>query len=301
MNHDPRITKIRKDLHSILGDFEGSAGSILGDWKIYRSSMLPASPEPPLQLIRIHRRRPAPSRPADDKLADRFDYMLSVHAMLHSLDQLPSLNVPEELKSLILEEFADRCEDGFANRYERYSFRDSEGWNQLGSSQLQRVPLGLYAFNIAGIPRRNLRLCPARHRFELATFLAFQMRGFSPVFEVHLPRLQNRHISEDEVDASHRLLAQVAVMNPAVKGLYSSAWYIDPAVAAINPKLAFLREFFLANGGFVHRLGVTDSAVEDALRKSATRRKLYEEGRYQPTAWARYWPRLAMLKWAGFQ
>ena len=221
--------------------------------------------------------------------------------MLASVDRLSGLSVPGELKSLVIDEFEARCEDGLRRRYERYSLRDSEGWDQLRSSRLQRLPLGLYAFNIAGIPRSNLLRCPGRERLALTRFLAFRMRGLSPVFEVHLPRLPTRHVSEAEVDDSHRLLSRVAQMNPGVKGLYSSAWYIDPAVAVINPRLAFLREFFLKNGGFVHSLGVVGSCVEDALRKSATRRRLYEEGRYQPTAWARYWPRAAMLRWAGLE
>lgn len=298
-SRDARVAEIRRSLRHLVEEFEAKSGSRLEEWRSYRRVMMPRSPLPPLTVIRGRRPRPRTDPVADEATADEFAFMTCAHAMLESLDRIPALNVPDELKTLVIGEFAARCEDGLARRHARYSLRDVEGWNQLAASRLQRLPLGLYDFNLAGIPKSNLLRCPWSEKAALATFLAFRMKGLSPVFEVHLPRLSNRHVSEDEVDASHLLLARVARMNPGVKGLYSSAWYIDPAVAAINPRLAFLREFFLRNGGFVHRIGVTQSSVEDALRKSETRRRLYAEGRYQPAAWARYWPRAAMLRWAG--
>jgi len=294
-----RIGATRQRLQTILNEFETGGGPRIEAWRTYQRATEPGSQAAPMTLVRGNRRRTPPHVSTVKEVADQFAYLSCVLAMLRSLDQLPEVNVPEQVKLIVLDEFDARCEDGAARRHERYSLADSEGWNQLASCRLQRLPLGLYVFNIAGIPRSNWLRCPAREKISLARFLAFQMHGFAPVFEVHLPRLTNRHVTEAEVDASHLLLARVAQMNPRVKGLYSSAWYIDPAVATIQPRLAFLREFFLKNGGFVHRLGVTPSSIEDALRKSATRRRLYDEGKYQPTAWARYWPRAAMLRWAG--
>jgi len=291
-----RIEALRLGLRAILDDFETGVSGHIESWRTYRRAM--SSVPAPMAPVPASWRRAPKNLSAPSELANQFTYVLVVEAMLRSLDQIAGLRVPEEVKALVLEEFEARCEDGVAHRYERYSLADSEGWNQLASSRLLRLPLGLYVFNIAGIPRSNWLRCPTHEKVALAKFLAFQMHGFSPVFEVHLPRQEGRHVTEDEVDASHLLLARVAQMNPRMKGLYSSAWYIDPAVAAIQPRLAFLREFFLKNGGFVHRLGVTPSSIEDALRKSATRRKLYDERKYQPTAWARYWPRAAMLRWA---
>lgn len=294
-----RIDKTRRRLLSLLDDFETEVRDRVDAWRAYQRAMEPRNPARPMTLVGGNRRSVAMDDLAPAEVANQFAYFLCVHAMVRSLDEIATLRVPEDVKDLILDEFDARCEEGAARQYDRYSLADSEGWNQIASCGLQRLPLGLYVFNIAGIPRSNWFRCPAIEKVALGKFLAFEMRGLSPVLEVHLPRLTNRHVTEPEVDASHLRLARVAQMNPEMKGLYSSAWYIDPAVAAIQPRLAFLREFFEQNGGFVHKLGVTESSIADATRKSATRRRLYEEGKYQPTAWARYWPRAAMLRWAG--
>ena len=296
-----RIEATRRRFRSLLDDFETGLKDRVDSWNAYRRAMEPRNPPRPLTLVGGNRRRVAVDDLAPAEGANQFAYFLCVHAMARSLDEIATLRVPEDVKDLILDEFDARCEEGSARQYDRYSLADSEGWNQIASCRLQRLPLGLYVFNIAGIPRSNWFRCPASEKVALGKFLAFEMRGLSPVLEVHLPRLTHRHVTEPEVDASHLRLARVAQMNPEMKGLYSSAWYIDPAVAAIQPRLAFLREFFEQNGGFVHRLGVTESSIADATRKSATRRRLYEEGKYQPTAWARYWPRAAMLRWAGLE
>jgi len=293
-----RIATTQNRLQSLLDDFETGLSGRVEAWQAYRRAMEATNPPRPLTLVGGNRRMIAPGVPVPPEIASQFAFMLCVHAMGRSLDEIVSLRVPEDVKDLILDEFNTRCDDGGARQYDRYSLADSDGWNQIASCRLQQLPLGLYVFNIAGIPRSNWFRCPAGEKIALGKFLAFEMRGLAPVFEVHLPRLTKRHITEPEVDASHLRLARIAQLNPKMKGLYSSAWYIDPAVAAIQPRLAFLREFFEQNGGFVHRLGVTASSIADATRKSATRRRLYEEGKYQPTAWARYWPRAAMLRWA---
>jgi len=64
----------------------------------------------------------------------------------------------------------------------------------------------------------------------------------------------------------------------------------------VSPRLAYIREQPEQNGASFFRIAPNPDS--GALAKSATRRRLYEEGKYVPTEYCMVWPRKAMIRWA---
>ena len=93
-------------------------------------------------------------------------------------------------------------------------------------------------------------------------------------------------------------IAEMLELNPSIRGLAGVSWFYDPAVAAISPHLAYLQELPRKHGAFLVQTGTLPHDVENATVRSFARRKLYEEGRYQPTCYLLAWPRRHLIEWA---
>lgn len=218
--------------------------------------------------------------------------------MLRSLGRLNHIPLSGSVQELVRREF-----EGILSRIE------AGDWHELGSPAdhtyhvlrrclVQVIPAGIYYFEYSGIPRSNLLKCPWRDKPRLLHFLATRLGGLRPTVEMHLPRLDRGRFTQDEVARSYRLVAKVLRAQPQLRGISGSSWFYDPEVARISPHLAFIRELIDQNRGLMHRLGPTEGALRGALAASEHRRRLHEEGRYQPTEYARYWARDDVLRWA---
>ena len=72
-----------------------------------------------------------------------------------------------------------------------------------------------------------------------------------------------------------------------MKGVFGAAWFRDPALTRISPRLACLRTMVTDHGGRLFPLGPCGAdGIRDATAKSPTRRRLYEEGAYTPMSYS---------------
>jgi hypothetical protein len=163
------------------------------------------------------------------------------------------------------------------------------------------IPLGLYHADVGAIPRSLIARLRLRDSWRLARYVASEMRGFGPTLGIHLPKQPDRPLSEEDYREAHRLAAQLFARNPRLRGFYNAAWYYDPAIAVVSPRLAFLPEFAHSHGAIALCLGSDEDTIVDATWKSQTRRELYAAGRYVPRRYARVWSRRAFLGWADRQ
>jgi len=163
---------------------------------------------------------------------------------------------------------------------------------------LHRIPMGMYDLDGTAIPGRTLLRQAAWGALRLAR-VVFRCGGLAPFFSQHM--VPHRvHLFSPEGRAHYlELLAQVLRRRPRIRGLVSAAWYNDPVVGRISPHLAYLREGLEALGGQTFRIGTTAEVVEDALVKSATRRRLHAAGTYVPTAYMIVVPRDCLLRAVG--
>jgi hypothetical protein len=92
-----------------------------------------------------------------------------------------------------------------------------------------------------------------------------------------------------------RLCALALIGQPHLRGSFGIAWYYDPAVLEITPKLAFTHRLQIGRGACRFRIGSSQAPINHALAASAARRNRHAEGRYLPTDYAIIWSRRAMI------
>jgi hypothetical protein len=78
----------------------------------------------------------------------------------------------------------------------------------------------------------------------------------------------------------------------------SISWWFDPFLESISPKLAFLRKVPQDAGARLFEVPTSEEAVQDAIKLSGERAKLYEAGKYRPKAYLLAWAREDLLGWS---
>lgn len=160
------------------------------------------------------------------------------------------------------------------------------------------IPVGAeFVVPNASIERSLLLKAPLKEKIHALAVIA-RSGGLSPFFELHAHPRSLKHFNEQGWLASYRIIADLLSINPSVKGVFSASWFLDPAIASISPRLTYLRDV-PADNGAVHIFNHVDEAGSSgALATSATRRELFERGKYKPTIYTRIWPRKSLIDFA---
>jgi hypothetical protein len=91
--------------------------------------------------------------------------------------------------------------------------------------------------------------------------------------------------SPDEHERYLRRVGMLLSRRPEIRGLLSTAWYNDPAIAGVSPQMSYLRERFERWGRGVFVIGSSPQIVRDATAFSFERRQLVDAGKYRPMAY----------------
>lgn len=128
--------------------------------------------------------------------------------------------------------------------------------------------------------------------------MMIRLGGFKPYFQGHLHAFALNALNEEGRNDFYRCCAELYALHPECLGMFCSSWYYDPALDGISPRLSYLRAIPLAGGA--HLLHVQDGgeAIGNALAKSPSRRKLYEQGKYLPKTYMIAWGREQQIEWA---
>ena len=81
-----------------------------------------------------------------------------------------------------------------------------------------------------------------------------------------------------------------------MRGAFGSAWFYDPAITRISPRIQFAQALQIDHGAFRMKIGSNDGAIANATATSADRRARYEEGSYLPTDYAIIWSRGDLIR-----
>lgn len=149
-----------------------------------------------------------------------------------------------------------------------------------------------------GVSRRVIFEGGARTLTRGAATL-LRIGGHAPLYEIHTYERHLGEFTQGGWDACYRRIAELLRAEPGVRGVFGASWFFDPAIERVSPRLAYLRLDPLGGGAEFLRIGNTPSTEPLALSKSATRKQLYDEGKYRPEQWLMIWPRAALLRWAG--
>ena len=166
----------------------------------------------------------------------------------------------------------------------------------LGSGGCTVIPKPLLIIQ-PGIFKQGLKQLINSLRFILLKFHRYKPVMYVMHTDVHDPDLLAKFNSEGWINAFINI-AQLLKTRIEIKGIYGATWFYDPKIAYISPRLKFISEILTDGGARVFYIGPSEETTKDALTKSETRRKLYAEGKYIPTAYICIWPRKELIKWA---
>lgn len=184
---------------------------------------------------------------------------------------------------------------------------DSAEWLDINQDLFQKefglATLRLYAAGAqlvdyrCGVPRSTvvkggLTSAPGK----LATMA--KLGGFHPYFQIHTHSFNLDTFNEAGWEECYACCAELYQVHPDVLGMYGSSWFYDPALSAISPRLAYLRDTPCNNGATLMFVVKGGEAIANATSTSSSRRALFEEGKYMPTNYMLIWGRDAQRAWA---
>jgi len=159
-------------------------------------------------------------------------------------------------------------------------------------------PGGVFKYEMfSGVPRSALINHNLIHFYKLSKFI-FSLGGFRPFYGYHLDIRYRSEFTPNGCEKSFKLAAEMLNINQNIKGIVGSSWFYDPVIPVISPRLAYLRQQLVDNGGVFFYGTRNAHATELAISSSPSRRKLFEEKRYFPTVYYGIWPRKNLINWA---
>lgn len=184
---------------------------------------------------------------------------------------------------------------------------DLEGYDEpanllfkdLGICQQTLIPGGARVIEpVASFPRSLPFRDGLRQFVEASLFILFRAKGNSPFFNLHTHDFELGEFNEEGWRNLFLRLADLLERRPHMKGVFvGGGWLYDPQLPHVSPRLAYHLGLTLPNGArtFFYAWDTQDSY---AFVKSATRRRLFKEGKYRPALYVLIWPRKPLLKWA---
>ena len=88
-----------------------------------------------------------------------------------------------------------------------------------------------------------------------------------------------------------RLAALALPALPDACGVFGTAWFYDPAIKEISPRIGFAQDLQVGAGAHRFKVGSNEAAIANATLTSAERRNRYRDGLYLPTDYAIIWSR----------
>lgn len=230
--------------------------------------------------------------------------MLLLALAVRATRTLPQRGLPEQVDLLYAENFARIVHDieTSMDRPTLYTYPLSPFCKDLALCTLRLIPAGVEKVHASRLPRRVFVASGLRGGLDALLFVLPPQRGMGPYYQMHLHSQDAqamRAFNPRGWAEFYLIVAELLRRNRAIRGLFGTAWFRDPALARISPRLVYLRTMITDNGGRLLPLGPCGAnGIRDATAKSATRRELYEKGEYTPMEHLAVWPRKELLAWA---
>jgi hypothetical protein len=121
--------------------------------------------------------------------------------------------------------------------------------------------------------------------------------GWGRWYSNHLDLRAMKEFTPEGWTASFARIAELLEQNPSVRGVAGVAWFYDPQLARVSPRLSYIGQTPVRHGAFLVRMKTASHDIENALARSPARKKLYERGEYSPACYLIGWPRRELLEW----
>ncbi len=125
-----------------------------------------------------------------------------------------------------------------------------------------------------------------------AAYVFLRCGGRAPFLEGHTHNpVAKAYWNEAGWGEALRLAALALPALPRARGVFGTAWFYDPAILEISPRIAFAQNLQVGHGAHRIMIGSNADAIANATATSAERRNRYQDGRYLPTDYAIIWSR----------
>lgn len=160
------------------------------------------------------------------------------------------------------------------------------------------IPFGVQYVELASnIPLASAILSFFRSRDLSGIIRYFRAGGSGPWLRSHVDSRYITEFNEDGFIRFYLRLAETLKLHKNIKGYVGTSWFFDPQLLKVSPRLAYLQMCPLEGGAFRLQHGTQSSDIASAIKTSATRRRLYKEGKYTPTCYSMVWPRRELIGW----
>lgn len=218
-------------------------------------------------------------------------------------DGMSGLAVPEEVKSFYRMNFQrvmreiefSENEPGFYMHYEDKFLKE------LGVCSLRVIPAGAQKISLSPLPVNFIFKEGVPQFLDALSFLLFDLRGFKKFYTMHTDSHDPYLMSEFNAQGWRRYLlraADILMLNPTVSGIYGRSWFIDPQLEEISPRVCYVRKLVFESGGRIFSVGAAANDIQDAVYRSPTRKRLFDDGKYIPRDYIGIWPRKSLINWA---
>lgn len=229
-------------------------------------------------------------------------------------------NILEEIRKIVLLEcvisswndiFSDKYTKSIQEQYTRSFNRfleissRAQGWGEyiedvywkdLSLARQQMFPVGpLVVESYSGFGCRQGLNTNILQSLKFLKFL-FLSEGREGYYQTHVHTPLLKEFNEEGWIYAYRCIAEMLKKRKKIKGVFGVAWFRDPQIANLSPRLAYLHKIPSENGGKHFSFG--EDRTGNAFAKSKTRMKLYNEGKYQPMSYMMVWPRKELIVWA---
>lgn len=240
---------------------------------------------------------------SNEIILELYHKVMLLDLISRNMTTLEKENLPESIKLLYQQNF-QRIIDNIESNSETpgfYLHQNDKYLKDWGVCTKWIIPVGATKINIDSISKKFLLKKDIWQFIRGLFYIFFTLGGFKPLYVMHTDSHDPASIGDFNQEGFNRLflrVAQLLKLNKKIKGLYCVGWLNDPKLSEISPRLAFARRIFTDNGGTIFYIGPSQNAVESATFKSATRRQLYNEGKYIPTEYLAIWSRNKLIEWA---
>ncbi|MBN2593240.1 MAG: hypothetical protein JXA81_07015 [Sedimentisphaerales bacterium] len=216
-----------------------------------------------------------------------------------SLERMSHKKLPGEIVHLYHEWFEWVLDDFSKQPDDYYNHRCISFVYDVMICSLRYIPIGgAWIVEIRKVGLRPFFGGGVKQFFSYLYCIIFKAHGFSPYIATHTAERTLQHFNEHEMNLVYQRIAELMKLNPKIKGFYRRSWFLDPQLEDISPWLGYLRKVPQQNGVKLFPVGTTKKDIGYAIAASRTRRRLYERGKYLPTAHAFIWPRKDFLLFA---
>jgi len=239
----------------------------------------------------------------DQNLLVSYHKLLLVALIKKNIEILPNKKLPDSIKHLYLNDFKRIISDiETLNDESDYTYSQDVFLKKLALCSYRLIPVGARKINCSKLPIKKFIFNKGpKQLISVLLIVFFELKGISPLYIGHLDTNDLDLISElneQGLRGAYLRIVDLLKLNPKIKGYFGTSWLLDPKLDQINTRHQYNRKIVIKNGGKLFYKGPSASARKNSLKKSRTRRMLYEQGKYVPTDYVIVWSRKKIIEWA---